>query len=202
MISTEKKRFKPVAAVWLGSLAVLVVAFLIFLMPQEKAKAQIARQLNEKKQAIERARETASEKNRMLLEQEIQSLQSVADDFVMNHTSSANLAFEISRISKKLKINAFNLTNVDREGFAKVSGSSEILAKPVNLSFSTNFNTFATFLNALERCRPAIFADTFRITDAPGGAGEHQVDMKLLVLVSDHAKKRNRTVGSAKLSVK
>lgn len=202
MISIEKKRFKPIAAVWVGSLAVLVAAFLIFLMPQERAKAQLARQLDEKKQAIDRARETVSEKNRTKLEKEIQALQAVMDDFIMNQTSSANLAFEISRISKNLKIDAFSLTNTDREGFAQVAGSSDILAKPVNLSFNTTFNTFASFLNALERCRPAIFADTFRITNVPSATGGRQVDMKLLVLVSDHAKKRNRTVGAAKLTTK
>lgn len=202
MIVTENKRIKPILTVWVGALAVLVAAFLIFLMPQEKAKAQLARQLNEKEEAIARARETVSEKTHEKLENEIQGLEDTMDDFIMNQTSSANLAFEISRISKNLKINAFSLTNTDREGFAQVAGSSDILAKPVNLSFSTSFNTFAAFLNALERCRPAIFADTFRITNVPSGTGGRQVDMKLLVLVSDHANKGNSTLGSAKLTAK
>ncbi|MHC4742114.1 MAG: hypothetical protein ACYS8Z_09395 [Planctomycetota bacterium] len=202
MIVTEKKRIKPIVMVWLGSLAVLAATFLIFLMPQERAKAQLARQLNDKEEGIARARETASESNREKLEKEIQALEDVMDDFIMNHTSSANLAFAISRISKNLKIRAFSLTNTDREGFAKVAGSSDILAKPVNLSFRTSFNTFAAFLNALERCRPAIFADTFRITNIPSETGGRQVDMKLLVLVSDHANKGNSAIGTAKLTTK
>ncbi len=202
MIFIQKKRFKPVLAIWLSSLAVLIVGFIIFLWPQESAKVRISRQLDEKKQAIVEARQAASEKSRIQLEEDIASLQSVVNDFVMSQTSSANLAFDISRISKNLKIGAFSLTNTDREAFAQVAGSDDILAKPVNLSFTTSFNTFASFLNALERCRPAIFADTFRITDAPGDAGGQQVDMKLLVLVSDHAKKGKKTTGSEKLAAK
>lgn len=202
MIVTEEKRLKPVLVVWLGALAVLIVAFLLFLLPQERAKARLERELNEKKDAIAQAREAASEKGRARLQEELESLQNTMDDFVMNHTSSANLAFAISRISKKLEIDAFSLTNTDREGYAQVADSSDILAKPVNLSFNTSFNTFAAFLNELERCRPAIFADTFRITSATGSTGGRQVDMKLLVLVSDHAKKGNSTIGSAKLTKK
>lgn len=202
MISTGKKRLKPVVAVWIGLSAVLLSAFLLFVLPQERAKAQITRQLAEKKQAIIRAREAANVKTRTRLEREIETLQGMVGDFLTDHTSATNLAFEVSRISKDMKLNAFSLTNTDREGFVKVSGSSEILAKPVNLSFNTSFNTFAAFLNALERYRPTIFADTFRIVRVPGEAGGHQVNMKLFVLVSDHANDQDSIVRSARLGVK
>jgi hypothetical protein len=201
MTSTEKKRLKPVAAVWIGFLAVLLLAFLLVVIPQERAKGRIARQLAEKRRAIISAREAASVKTRTLLEQEIETLQSMVGDFVMDHTSATNLAFEVSRMSKDMKLNEFSLTNTAKEGFAEVSGCSEILAKPVNLSFSTNFNTFAAFLNTLERYRPAIFADTFRIVRIPGNAREHQVDMKLFVLVPNYANEQNSTIRPAELEV-
>ena len=155
MISIGKKRLKPVVALWIGFLAVLFLAFLLVVMPQEKAKGRIARQLDDKKRATINARGAASVKIRTRLEQEIDNLQRMVGDFVTDHTGATNLAFEVSRISKDMKLNAFSLTNTAKEGFAEVSGCTEILAKPVNVSFSTKFNTFAAFLNTLERHRPA-----------------------------------------------
>ncbi|MBN2269016.1 MAG: hypothetical protein JXN61_00280 [Sedimentisphaerales bacterium] len=202
MKSTGKKRLKSVGVVWVGWLAVVLVAFLLVVMPQERAKVQIARQLTDKRQAIIHARETASVQTRTQLDQEIESLQSMVGDFVMDHTTAANLAFEVSRISKDMKLDAFTLTNTDKDGFVKVSSGSDILARPVNLSFNTSFNRFAAFLNALERYRPAIFADTFRIVRVPGEAGMHQVNMKLYVLVSNYSNDADRTTSSAKLAVR
>jgi len=202
MISIGKKRLKPVVALWIGFLAVLFLAFLLVVMPQERAKGRIARQLDEKRRATIDARGAASVKIRTRLEQEIETLQRMVGDFVTDHTGATNLAFEVSRISKDMKLNAFSLTNTAKEGFAEVSGCTEILAKPVNVSFSTKFNTFAAFLNTLERHRPAIFTDTFRIVRVPGDAKNHQVDMKLFVLVPNHTKKQNSGIRTAKLETK
>jgi len=202
MISTGNKRLKSVAAVWIGWLAAVLLAALLLVLPQERAKSRITRQLAEKREAIIHARETGSVKTRTQLEQEIETLQGVVDGFVMNQARAANLAFEVSRMSRDMKLDAFTLANTDKEGFVKVSSSSDILAKPVNLSFNTSFNTFAAFLNALERYRPAIFADTFRIVRVPGEGGSHQVNMKLFVLVSNHADDGPGIISSAKLGAK
>ena len=195
-----KKYLKPIVIVWVVFLAVLLLVFLLVVMPQERAKAQIARQLDRVKKEIILARDTANADTRTRLEQEIKALESTAGDFVMDYTTAANLAFEVSRMSKDMGLDAFNLTNTDKEGFVKVSNNSEILAKPINLSFNTRFNTFAFFLNALERYRPVIFADTFRIIRVPGETGGHQVNMKLYVLVSDRANEANSNMSSAKLA--
>jgi hypothetical protein len=201
MSSTWKKLLIPVAAIWIGFLAAFLLALVIVLEPQERAKVQLAHQLAEKEHAILRASQAVSVRTQTQLEQNIGMLEDTLNDFVMNLTGSARQAFEISRLAKGMNIDSFSLINTDKEGFLPVAGCSEILAKPFHLSFTASFNGFAGFLNALEKYRPAVFIDTFRITYVPGDASNKQVDMKLLALVSKQAGKRKRHSASAKQKV-
>ena len=198
MALTFKERFKSVAVIWAGCLAVFLLAFLVFLMPQEKAKARLASQLVRLRGEAALARQVSSENARTRLEQEITTLEDTLNQFVVNLDSAAYLPFEISHIAKSMDIDSLSLVNTDREGFLAVEGCNRISAKPLHLSFTSSFNRFAGFLNALERYRPAIFADTFSITRSPGDASDHQVDMKLLVLVPERKAKQKRPSGSAR----
>lgn len=197
MALTSKKRFKWVVIAWICCLAVFLLAYVVFLMPQERDKAQLAGRLAQRRSEAAQARQGASEHTKDGLEREIAALQSTLDQFVMVPSRAAYLPFEISQITRNMNISSLSLTNTDSEGFLEIDGCSRISAKPLHLSFTASFNRFAGFLNAIERCRPAIFADTFSIACSPGEAAAHQVDMKLLVLVPERRAKQKRPGGSA-----
>ena len=193
MVSTLKERFKAVVVIWASCLVVFLLAFVLLLVPQEKAKSQLANQLAKLRNEAALARQASSEHTRSRLEQEIAALENTLTQYVVDLDSAAYLPFEISEISKNMDIKSLNLANTDREGFLAIDGCRRVSAKPLHLTFNSSFNDFAGFINALERYRPAIFADTFSIARAPGDTHYHQVDMKLLALVPDSRAGRKRT---------
>lgn len=197
MALNSKKWFKSAAAAWVCCLTVFLSAYLVFLMPQERAKAQLAGRLAQRRSEAALARQNASEHAKDGLEREVAALQGALDQFVMDPSQAAYLPFEISQIGRNMDIGSLSLTNTDREGFLEIDGCNRISAKPLHLSFTASFNRFAGFLNAIERCRPAIFLDTFSIACSPREAAGHQVDMKLLVLVPDRKAKQKRPGASA-----
>ena len=62
---------------------------------------------------------------------------------------------------------------------------SYINEKRINVSFNASFNRCAAFLNSLERHRPIIFVDEFKITQKDCDKSQPLIDMELAVFVKN-----------------
>ena len=172
---------------WAACFIGFLLFYLLVLAPQEKLRAQTERQFTETKSIADAARAAAQEENKIKLEEQVKSLEKRLRDFVTGQEDTANLTFDISQISSGIELNSFNITATGSEGIIEIENCDYIFAKRISVDFNGSFNQFAAFLNALERCRPVIFIDTFGITRSQGGALGHEVDMILAVLVGKNA---------------
>jgi Tfp pilus assembly protein PilN len=109
--------------------------------------------------------------------------------FVVDPGSTSNLTYEISGISNEIGLNSFRIAPMS-ESIAALEDCKYVSGQFYHVSFTSSFNQFATFINALERYRPFIFVDTFSISQSRQGNQEHDVQMQLAILVakSDKAK--------------
>ena len=169
--------------VWGGSSVLFVLAYLFVIGPQLKIKANITRQANEKRQVCEAAIEAAKEENRKKLVEEVKALKSSVNDYVADSEDSSNLTFDIGRIASDKHVGSFTIKANDRLGGSGKLESKNLEEKYIDISFESNYKQFATFLNAIERHRPVIFVDRFKVSRPAQSGNPNKVDMGLAIFV-------------------
>jgi Tfp pilus assembly protein PilO len=178
-----KKYLLTMGVVWAASLGLFVLAFVFLVSPQRKITADLARELAEKNKLCESALEAAREENKKKLLDEVQELKSRLGDYVVEFEESANLTFDISRIAGDKQVSSFTVKTPDQSRNSDQSDSKNLQENRVEVSFNSDYGQFASFLNALERHRPVVFVDKFKLgIDRQGEAGI-KVDMDLSFMV-------------------
>lgn len=180
-----KKYLTTAALTWAGCFILFLFVNMLILAPQRKSKEQIEKQLAEKKQEYDYAIKAAQEETKIQLNEQIENLRDELKGSVINSEDSADLVFDISQIANEKGLAAFSIkAKDDRTGAGlEIPNCSHICENHIDISFTAGFNQFAAFLNALERHRPVIFIDSFKITRSIQGDSGHQIDMSLAVFV-------------------
>ncbi len=180
-----KKYLTTVILTWAGCFILFLFINMLVLAPQKKSKTQIEKQLAEKKQEYDYAIKASQEGTKTQLNEQIEGLRNTLKGFAVNPEESADLIFDISQIADEKELAAFSIkAKDDRTGEGlEIPNCSHIYENLIDISFTAGFNQFAAFLNALERHRPVIFVDSFKITRSIQGDLGHQVDMSLAVFV-------------------
>jgi len=178
-----KKYFVITALIWSGCAVLLVFLYMLLLAPQTKESKKIKVQLEQAKQVYRSALNAAQKGTQIRMKKQIEQLERRLGDFVIDAEDSANVVFQISRIASEMDLGSFNIkTKQQREG-SEIPNCKLIQAEHIAVSFTGGFNQFAAFLNSLERHRPVIFVDEFKITRSKTGGHVHQADMNLTVFV-------------------
>lgn len=183
-LKTYSKYFKTVALTWAGCFILFVLTYMVVLAPQQKSQKQVGNQLAETKQMYDSAIEAGKEDTKTRQKEEIKNLQNKLKDFTVDFEDSANLTFDISQIANEKKVGSFSIKMQEGNiGGPAGTDLKHLQENQININFEGDFNQFATFLNALERHRPAVFVDNFKITRSQRDDSDHKVNMKLAVFV-------------------
>ena len=196
-IKTHRKYLTTAGSIWAGCLVVFLIVYVLILGPQRNYNKRVESELAEKKQVYEFAVKAAREETKIRLNEQIESLRSRLEDFVIDFEDSANLTFDISQIASEKKIVSFSIKNKDSKGIVAIPDCSYICENQININFTGGFNQFAAFLNALERHRPVIFVDKFMIS-RPQNDSSYKVSLNVVALV----KKQQDDKGADKITAK
>ncbi|MHC4145133.1 MAG: type II secretion system protein GspM [Planctomycetota bacterium] len=188
MKSIYRKYIKMGISVWAGCFIVFLLSYVVVLAPQEKLKAQTESQFAEARRTALAAKEAAREENKIKLKEQAANLDERLQEFIIEEADTANLTFDIDRISNTIKLDSSSINTMGSQGIVEIENCEYLFARQINVDFASSFSKFAAFLNALERNRPVIFIDTFTITRARENNLSHSVSMKLAVLVGKDAK--------------
>ena len=178
-----KKYVVTMGLVWGLCLVLFVLAYLFVVSPQLKVKAGLVKESNEKKKKYEAALEATKEENKKKLADEVEALKSRANEYVADFEDSANLTFDIGRIASEKQVGSIMVKAADRASGSDKLESKNMEEKYIDIAFESNYRQFATFLNAIERHRPVIFVDRFKVSRAAQSGTGHKVDMGLTVFV-------------------
>ena len=177
------KHLKTTGLMWAGCLVLFLLANILVLAPQRRNRKNIEKQLTDKKQIHSSALAAAQKKSKIRLSEQIEDLQDRLTDFVSGSDDSANLIFDISQIANEKKVDSFSIKARNKPGGSEIPNCEHICENHIDISFTSGFEQFATFLNALERYRPVVFVDKFTITRAEHDSSGHRVRMDLAVFV-------------------
>ena len=132
----------------------------------------------------EAATDAAGEKNKARLMELVQEAEETLHRFVTAERSTDSLTLDISGVPSRAALDAFSISPGGNESVIKMANCEHIFGRQLSVNFTSSFNQFAAFLNALEMNRPVIFIDSFSIARSREETSDQQVDMTLAVLVS------------------
>ncbi len=171
------------AVIWVPSLALALASYMLILKPQVQYEKELDVQLTDVKNLYRVARYAAEEKNRIELEQTVQTLNTRVCDFSMQADATADLAFELAKLADETGVESFAMKPKRKQGLEAIPNCDLIGRDYIELNFNGPFHEFATLLNALERHHPTLFVETFSIRRGRSQESEPQVNMQLAVLV-------------------
>jgi Tfp pilus assembly protein PilO len=183
MKKVHKKCIKYVAIAWGSCFFVFILAFIFVLAPQKAARLSLASKLSTVKDEYESAQMAKSLKNQKALAEKISELRNKLDSFVTGFESSHNLTFDISQIANEKAVESFTIKSRDNQRLMEIPNCKKLAQNSIDIAFLSSFNQFASMLNSLERNKPVVFIDQFKIVRSDKDNYSHQVTMNLSVLV-------------------
>lgn len=182
-IKTHKKYLMIAGLIWAVCFALFLFSYILLLSPQLKHKKSVETKLAEIKQRYDSAIQATQEETKIKTKEEIDNLQNRIKDFVVAFEDAANLTFDISQVASEKKASSFSIKMEENSRETKDLDLKHLQENQIDIGFEGDFIQFATFLNALERHRPVIFVDNFKIIRSVMGESNHRVIMKLAVFV-------------------
>ncbi len=179
----NKKLFMTVAIIWVGSFILFAIVYLVLLLPQKKSKEQVESEYDRMKLKYESVIEMRNEETKARFKEELESLENKVKDFTLDSEKASNLTFDISQIANKKKVDSFSIKTQENVKTTADLGLKYIKENEIDINFAGSFNQFATFLNTLERNRPVVFVDSFKITRSHRDDLGHKVNMNLAVFI-------------------
>jgi Tfp pilus assembly protein PilO len=171
-------------------LALCLLAYGVVLRPQNNSKKRLEKTLAEQKQIYASARRAAQEQTRIQLDEQIERLRDQLKGFVVDLEDSTHLTFDISQMASKENLSSLSVTTraqsrTSRHGVAVGAKpkTHHINENHIDIKFNAGFRQFATFVNALERHRPVLFIDEFKITRSNQDESVFQVTLDVEAFV-------------------
>jgi len=180
----HKKYLIASGVIWAICFVIFLFAYLFIVRPQKNTKRLVESRLAEKQQIYESAFRAAQEETKISLNEQIESLQNRLKDFVVEFEDSANLTFDLSQIAEEKKVASFGSKVKSNRGITRNKDEYKYIHEnQINISFTGDWNQFATFLNTLERHSPVIFVDKFTITRAGQDESVFRVNLNVAAFV-------------------
>jgi len=180
----HKKYLIASGVIWAICFVIFLFAYLFIVRPQKNTKRLVESRLAEKQQVYESALRAEQEETKIRLNEQIESLQNRLKDFVVEFEDSANLTFDLSQIAEEKKVASFGSKVKSNRGITRNKDEYKYIHEnQINISFTGDWNQFATFLNTLERHSPVIFVDKFTITRAGQDESVFRVNLNVAAFV-------------------
>lgn len=184
--------------VWTASIVLCLLAYMILLRPQNNSKRHLESTLAEQKQLLASARRAAQEQTQIQLNEQIERLRIQLEDFVVDLESISDLTYEVTQIANRENLASFNMTTRTKKKGGRrsittkeKSETNHITENLIDINFTAGFRQFATFVNALERHRPVLFIDEFKIERSTQNHSVYKATLDVAIFVrkqQDHEK--------------
>ena len=184
-----KKYILTMAMVWAACLVLFAIAYFFIIAPRLKVKAELVKKSVETRRMYETAIDAANEESKKKLAEEVKRIKNKLGNYITEFEESANLTFDISRIAADKQVSSFTIKTTDQTKDTDQPESKNLQENRIGIGFESDFRQFTAFLNTLERHRPVVFVDRFKVSRGRTGETGHQVDMDLSIFV------RKRTRG-------
>jgi hypothetical protein len=188
IMKLPKKTIYLACATCIAAVCVIIFVGIFALGPQRKAIRDIEAIIQEKEAEVADTHTNWRDSN-SIFQQELSSAHQTLSRFVVSYEQAANLAIDISKMAKQAGVQDLSSTNQMPDSYGAINECRYILEGRMQIKFKSSFSQFAKFINLLERYKPVIFVDTFKIKLATNVNEGHQVEMVLTFFVGQDSLK-------------
>jgi hypothetical protein len=192
----DHKNFKSLAFVWAAGMLACLGLYLFMWQPRHQLVNTTRSQVDQKESDLKAIVESTSPAARAILRKQMEEKLEKLNTFAVELEQSSALPLDVSRVAGQIPLDNFSSQSKTEKAFMEIPNCVSIGEKYIEVTFKGSFNQFAFFLNAMERFRPLIFVDRFKINKLRRSAlnpDQHEINMTLAVLVRHQLKKLNDT---------
>ncbi|MBN1819021.1 MAG: hypothetical protein JW828_16795 [Sedimentisphaerales bacterium] len=165
------------------SMGLLAAGYFGALRPQTQRLESLQQQLSETSQRWTEVRQAKTPQAMQRLQDRLEVIQDRLGEFMVSADSDTSVNFQIGRLANELELR--NLTSERKEGFSQkvLDGYKNLGEVWMELNFESDFPKFAEFVNQLERHRPVLFVEKFRIEQKPHKPAVKDVQLTLCFFI-------------------
>ena len=172
-----------------GAASVMIVCFMVFfgifaLGPQRKTIRAIDGRIIEVEQAFVSSKTNGHNNDISALKKKLSSAQKNLSRYVVSFEQASDLTVDIGKIAKQAGVQDIHSTNRMQGSYGPINECRHIREGRIQIKFKSSFSQFAEFINSLERNKPVIFIDYFKIKRSDTNNSRHEVDMVLTFFVA------------------
>ncbi|NLH17355.1 MAG: hypothetical protein GX455_12325 [Phycisphaerae bacterium] len=158
------KRYGIITAVYLAvCIAGMGLFYGLVLSPQNLRRTQLHSDLMDLTEQFDQAQEARTEQSRTRLQERLAAVQKTWQDFVVDPTRASTLAFQIGQMANDLKVAEFSAHRKEAQTQDEMESYKKIEETWLQIAFRGSFESFAQFLNRIERNQPSMFVEEFTL---------------------------------------
>jgi len=190
-----KKIIYLACAASIAAVCVIILVGIFALGPQRKAIRDIEAIIRDKEAEVAETHTNGQDSN-SIFRQELSSARQTLSRFVVSSEQAADLAIDINKLAQQAGVKDLSSTNRMPDSYGPINECRHILEGRMQIKFKSSFFQFAKFINLLERYKPVIFVDTFKIKLSTTVNEGHQVEMVLTFFVGQDSLKDIMSTGN------
>jgi Tfp pilus assembly protein PilO len=192
---TYKTYLTRAAIVWVVSLVLCLLAYMIVIRPQSNSMQRLDDTLAEQRQVYASAVRATQEQTRIQLAKQTERLQEQVESLVTDFKASSDLTFDISQIANRENLSSLSVAmragnDADQRGIGANTQIKQVSEHHIDIKFTAGFHQFATFVNALERHKPILFVDKFKIARSSREDSTYQVTLDVAAFIKRQPEKQ------------
>ena len=188
IMKLPKKTIYLACATCIAAVCVMAAIGIFALGPQHKAISNIEAMIHDIEAELSDI-DTNRQDNENIFRRELSSAHQTLSRFVVSSEQAADLAIDIGKMAKQAGVQDLSSTNRMPDSYGPINECRHILEGRIQMKFKSSFTQFAKFINLLERNKPVIFVDTFKIARAANANEGNQAEMVLTFFVGQDSLK-------------
>lgn len=194
-IFKNRKYWIAAGCVW-GPWLMLVLGFYwLVLVPQEQRYKAVHQELAASSDQVSMARMASQPESRQRQEELLANLRERIEEFLVPAGQQDKILFEISRLANTYGLSEYAGKIRENDWSDESSQQPKIKRICMNISFRGSFQQFASFINALERSRPAVFVESAAIQQARQQSKQHSANLLVTFFIQPDSSAKTVSLG-------
>ncbi len=178
------KQYGIITGVYLAAcVAVMGLFYGTVLRPQNRQWAGLRQELSNLTLQFDQAQQSRTEQSRTHLQTQLAALRKSWQDFVVDPGRASALAFQVGQMANDLKVSEFSARRKDAQNREEMQDFKKIDESWLQIGFRGPFESFAQFLNRIERNQPAMFVEEFSLKRNQNPSAKPDAEVSLCYFV-------------------
>ncbi len=178
------KRYAIITSVYLAvCIAAMGLFYGLVLHPQNLRRVQLNSELKDLTEQFDQAQLARTEPYRNQLQERLDMVNKTWKDFVVDSARASSLAFQIGQMASDLKVAEFSAHRKEAQMREEMDSFKKIGEAWLQIAFRGSFESFAQFLNRIERNQPLMFVEEFVLKKNQDSAIPPEADVSLCYFI-------------------